>query len=62
MCYEGSVDLDKINDLTTRHAMEVQISEFGQIPKLLFDKPHVPRNMKMPISRGVSEGKLVVLY
>lgn len=43
LCYEGSVDLDQINDLAARHALEVQISEFGQIPKQLFDKPHVPK-------------------
>lgn len=43
LCYEGAVDLDDINDLAKRHALEVQISEFGQIPKQLFEKPHVPR-------------------
>lgn len=43
LCYEGAVDLDDIKELTKRHAIEVQISEFGQIPKQLFDKPHVAR-------------------
>lgn len=43
LTYEGAIDLDKINDLAKRHAYEVQISEFGQIPKQLFNKPHVPR-------------------
>lgn len=43
LCYEGSVDLDNVANLTARHALEVQISEFGQIPKQLFDKPHVPK-------------------
>lgn len=43
LCYEGAVDLDHVNDLTKRHALEVQISEFGQVPKQLFTKPHVPR-------------------
>lgn len=43
LCYEGAVDLDNVNDLTKRHALEVQISEFGQVPKQLFTKPHVPR-------------------
>lgn len=43
LCYEGAVDLDEIKELTARHAIEVQISEFGQIPKQLFDKPHVAR-------------------
>lgn len=44
ICYEGSVDLDRVPDLAARHALEVQISEFGQIPKQLFDQPHVQRS------------------
>lgn len=55
LCYEGSVNLDNINDLAKRHALEVQISEFGQIPKQLFDKPHVPKNTNTsPYSRRLS--------
>lgn len=58
LCYEGSVDLDSINDLTKRHALEVQISEFGQIPKQLFDKPHVPKNVDgIAISRRLSHNQ-----
>ncbi|XP_045767552.1 protein FAN-like [Maniola jurtina] len=41
VCYEGSVDLDCIYDMNDRHALEVQIMEFGQVPKQLFTKPHV---------------------
>lgn len=48
LCYEGAVDLDNIKDLAKRHALEVQISEFGQIPKQLFDKPHVQRLTPIP--------------
>lgn len=48
LCYEGSVDLDDIVDLAKRHALEVQISEFGQIPKQLFHQPHVPRLVDIP--------------
>lgn len=48
LCYEGSVDLDKVKDLTARHALEVQISEFGQIPKQIFDKPHVSKTIPIP--------------
>lgn len=48
LCYEGAVDLDNINDLAKRHALEVQISEFGQIPKQLFDKPHVQKLTQIP--------------
>ena len=44
LCYEGSVDLDKIQDLEERYALEVQIGEFGQVPKQLFTSPHPQRN------------------
>ncbi|XP_055537096.1 protein FAN-like [Wyeomyia smithii] len=50
LCYEGSVDLDEIKDLAKRHALEVQISEFGQIPKQLFRTPHVPKLVKIETS------------
>ena len=39
----GSVDLDTINDLEQRFALEVQIGEFGQVPKQLFTSPHPAR-------------------
>lgn len=48
LCYEGAIDLENVNDLAKRHALEVQISEFGQIPKQLFNKPHVPRQCSSP--------------
>lgn len=57
LCYEGAVDLDHINDLTKRHALEVQISEFGQIPKQLFTKPHVPRLCSNKLRRMSSVDK-----
>ena len=44
LCYEGSVDLDKIQDLEQRYALEIQIGEFGQVPKQLFTSPHPQRN------------------
>lgn len=44
MCYEGAVDLDTVKDANARHALEIQISEFGQIPKQLFTRPHVSRD------------------
>uniref|UniRef100_U5EY84 Putative neutral sphingomyelinase n-smase activation associated factor n=1 Tax=Corethrella appendiculata TaxID=1370023 RepID=U5EY84_9DIPT len=53
LCYEGAVDLDLVKDLAQRHALEVQISEFGQIPKQLFTLPHVaklPTINKLPPS------------
>jgi factor associated with neutral sphingomyelinase activation len=42
------VDLDSITDLSARHALEVQIAEFGQIPKQLFLKPHAARFTTIP--------------
>ncbi|ROT77640.1 Protein FAN [Penaeus vannamei] len=44
LCYEGSVDLAAITDLNDRLALEVQITEFGQVPKQLFLKPHPQRS------------------
>ena len=43
LCYEGAVDMEKIYDLEERYAMEVQIGEFGQVPKQLFTSPHPAR-------------------
>ena len=45
LCYEGSVDLETIHDLEQRYALEVQIGEFGQVPKQLFLSPHPQRIM-----------------
>lgn len=39
----GSVDLDSVEDPVTRHMYEIQILEFGQIPRQLFNKPHPRR-------------------
>lgn len=44
LCYEGAVDLAAITDLNDRLALEVQITEFGQVPKQLFSRPHPPRS------------------
>lgn len=43
LCYEGNVDLRTVDDLNDRHALEVQIMEFGQIPKQVFTVPHPQR-------------------
>jgi factor associated with neutral sphingomyelinase activation len=49
LCYEGNVDLDLISDLNERHALEVQIMEFGQIPKQVFKVPHPQRKVGLPL-------------
>ncbi|KAJ9595217.1 hypothetical protein L9F63_013478, partial [Diploptera punctata] len=48
LCYEGAVNLDSIRDLNQRHALEVQIMEFGQIPKQIFTVPHPQRLTGLP--------------
>lgn len=50
LCYEGNVDLASITDLNERHALEVQIMEFGQIPKQVFKVPHPQRILGTPIT------------
>lgn len=49
----GSVDLDNVNDLEKRLALEVQIGEFGQVPKQLFTTPH-PQRMAFTVQRPLS--------
>ncbi|XP_012260336.2 protein FAN [Athalia rosae] len=48
LCYEGAVDLDTIQDINDRHGLEVQIMEFGQIPKQVFDLPHPKKILSIP--------------
>ncbi|KAL6433650.1 hypothetical protein ACFW04_005736 [Cataglyphis niger] len=48
LCYEGAIDLDTIRDINDRHGLEVQIMEFGQIPKQVFTLPHPKRLASAP--------------
>jgi len=43
LTYEGAVDIEKIADPRERQAILLQIKEFGQTPKKIFDKPHPKR-------------------
>lgn len=43
LTYEGAVDLDQITDPKERESLQTQISEFGQMPKIIFSSPHPPR-------------------
>ncbi|XP_076040133.1 protein FAN-like isoform X1 [Oratosquilla oratoria] len=52
LCYEGSVDLGEITDLNDRLALEVQITEFGQIPKQLLSQPHPRRSRGLGLYDG----------
>ncbi|XP_040571952.1 protein FAN [Lepeophtheirus salmonis] len=46
LCYEGFVELDSIRDLEQRHSLEIQIGEFGQVPKQIFTSPHPQKKLK----------------
>ncbi len=53
------MDLDTITNLEDRYAKEVQIGEFGQVPKQLFTYPH-PQRMPPSVSQsGDRLGKLM---
>ena len=47
LTYEGSVDIDAINDPMEKAAIVAQIKEFGQTPKQLFTLPHPQRLPKV---------------
>jgi hypothetical protein len=41
-------DIDKVSDPIMKAAIITQISNYGQAPKQLFNKPHPPRRVKPP--------------
>ncbi|EQC31637.1 hypothetical protein SDRG_10802 [Saprolegnia diclina VS20] len=45
MTYEGTIDLDAIEDPVLREATLAQIENFGQTPSKLFNSPHPQRKM-----------------
>ena len=53
LTYEGSVDIDAIQDPVERAAVEAQISLFGQCPSQLFTQPH-PQRMAGAARRGAA--------
>ncbi|XP_030761038.1 neurobeachin isoform X2 [Sitophilus oryzae] len=50
LTYEGSVDLDSIQDKVMKEAVENQIRNFGQTPSQLLMEPHPPRSSAMHLS------------
>ncbi|XP_062513649.1 neurobeachin-like isoform X2 [Corticium candelabrum] len=50
LTYEGSVDLDAIEDVVTRRAVEMQIRHFGQTPAQLLTRPH-PRKLTLELGQ-----------
>lgn len=49
LTYEGAINLEKIADPVEKEAIFVQINEFGQTPKQLFNSPHPQRFSKVYI-------------
>ena len=43
--YEGSVDIASIEDPVQRNAVIGVINNFGQVPRLLFRRPHPQRKL-----------------
>lgn len=50
LTYEGSVDLDTMDDELQRSAIEDQIANFGQTPIQIFRKKHPRRGTPIPIA------------
>jgi len=44
LTYEGAINLDDIKEMSERHSLEVQIMEFGQVPRQIFHHPHPARS------------------
>lgn len=66
LCYEGSVDIDKVEDDLERKAIEGHIQNFGQTPsQLLIKEPHPSRselsNEAMPLFQ-VRHWRSLVLF
>jgi hypothetical protein len=52
--YEGTVNIDDINDPLKRNAIIGFINNFGQIPKQLFKKPHPSKKIHSQFIYGLS--------
>lgn len=50
LTYEGSVELENMNDPIMREAIENQIRNFGQTPSQLLMEPHPPRSSAMHLT------------
>lgn len=49
LTYEGSVDIDSIDDPLLKRSIEVQINSFGQTPSQLFFRAHPKRGKPTPM-------------
>eukprot|EP01135_Chromosphaera_perkinsii_P000139 Nk52_evm35s32 gene=Nk52_evmTU35s32 len=53
LTYQGSVDIDSIEDPIMKEAVEHQIASFGQTPSQLLAAPHPPRNsLSGPVAKA----------
>ncbi|OQV18754.1 Neurobeachin [Hypsibius exemplaris] len=50
LTYEGSVDLENVDDPIMKDAIQNQIRNFGQTPTQLLREPHTPRSSLMHVS------------
>ncbi|KAH7652235.1 Concanavalin A-like lectins/glucanases protein [Dioscorea alata] len=50
LTYEGAVDLESMDDVLQRSAIEDQIANFGQTPIQIFRKKHPRRGLPIPIA------------
>lgn len=60
--YQENVNFDRPMSRVERAALEVQISQFGQIPLQLFDDRHPARKtriLSLDIGRGVDDKKIL---
>eukprot|EP00339_Tiarina_fusa_P026282 CAMPEP_0117073598 /NCGR_PEP_ID=MMETSP0472-20121206/51827_1 /TAXON_ID=693140 ORGANISM="Tiarina fusus, Strain LIS" /NCGR_SAMPLE_ID=MMETSP0472 /ASSEMBLY_ACC=CAM_ASM_000603 /LENGTH=570 /DNA_ID=CAMNT_0004798225 /DNA_START=1985 /DNA_END=3699 /DNA_ORIENTATION=+ len=53
LTYEGSVDIDAIDDPIEKDSVIAQINNFGQTPKQLFKKPHPQRQITSPVCPSI---------
>ena len=49
--YEGNVRIELMSDPIERRALKIQIAEYGQTPKQLFDYPHPQRKEKPSVPK-----------
>jgi factor associated with neutral sphingomyelinase activation len=50
LCYEKNIDWNVYKNPFHKRAIDIQISEYGQIPIQLFDHPHPKKRIKIPAS------------
>lgn len=57
--YEGTIDIDQIDDPVMRNAMLSQIENFGQTPSRIFSSPHPQRKVPVLLSPSSASASAV---